>query len=42
MIPRVRPYQFYDTAVSICSTCLRRVDAEVVFQEGCVRGVTFH
>ncbi len=32
----VRPYQFYDIAVSICSTCLRRVDAKIVFQEGCV------
>ena len=31
-----RPYLFYDTAVSICSTCYRRVDAKIVFQEGCV------
>ena len=31
-----RPYLFSDTAVSICSTCYRRVDAKIVFQEGCV------
>ena len=34
MAPRLRPYQFYDTAVSICTTCLRRVDAKIVFQDG--------
>jgi len=34
MAPRLRPYQFYDVAVSLCSTCLRRVDAKIVFQEG--------
>ena len=32
MSDRVRPYLFYDTAVSICSTCLRRVEAKIVFQ----------
>jgi hypothetical protein len=32
----VRPYLFYDTAVSVCATCLRRVDAKIVFQDGCV------
>jgi len=32
--PKLRPYQFYDTAVSICATCLRRVDAKIVFQDG--------
>jgi uncharacterized radical SAM superfamily Fe-S cluster-containing enzyme len=31
---KVRPYLFYDTAISICSTCLRRVDAKIVFQDG--------
>ena len=31
---KLRPYQFYDTAVSICSTCYRRVDAKIVFQDG--------
>jgi uncharacterized radical SAM superfamily Fe-S cluster-containing enzyme len=30
---RVRPYLFYDVAVSICSTCFRRVDAKIVFQD---------
>ena len=34
MTDRVRPYQFYDVAISICSTCYRRVDAKVVFEEG--------
>ncbi len=31
-----RPYLFYDTATSVCSTCLRRVDAKLVIQDGCV------
>ena len=31
---RVRPYLFYDTATSICSRCLRRVDAKIVFEDG--------
>ena len=30
---QVRPYLFYDTAVSICSTCYRRVDAKIVFED---------
>ncbi|MCZ6571561.1 MAG: radical SAM protein [Planctomycetota bacterium] len=34
MAPRLRPYKFYDTAVSICSTCYRRVDAKIVFMDG--------
>jgi tetraether lipid synthase len=33
---RVRPYLFYDVAVSICSTCYRRVDGKIVFQDGSV------
>ncbi len=28
----VRPYLFYDTAVSLCGTCFRRVDAKIVFE----------
>ncbi len=36
MTPKFRPYQFDDTAVSICSTFLRRVDAKIVLQDGCV------
>jgi uncharacterized radical SAM superfamily Fe-S cluster-containing enzyme len=31
-----RPYLFYDAAVSVCSTCLRRVDGKIVFQDDCV------
>ncbi len=36
MSDKVRPYLYYDTAVSICSTCLRRVDAKIVFEDGAV------
>ncbi|MBP6431624.1 MAG: radical SAM protein [Ferruginibacter sp.] len=28
----VRPYTYYDFTLSICSTCLRRVDAKIVFE----------
>jgi uncharacterized radical SAM superfamily Fe-S cluster-containing enzyme len=28
-----RPYLFYDTAVSLCGTCFRRVDAKIVFED---------
>ena len=31
-----RPYLFYDTALSLCSTCYRRVDAKIVFENDCV------
>lgn len=31
-----RNYLFYDTAVSLCSTCYRRIDAKIVFEENCV------
>jgi uncharacterized radical SAM superfamily Fe-S cluster-containing enzyme len=33
-VPRVRPYLFYDTAVSLCVQCLRRVEAKLVIQDG--------
>jgi 7,8-dihydro-6-hydroxymethylpterin dimethyltransferase len=33
---KVRPYLFYDVAISICSTCYRRIDAKVVFEGGSV------
>jgi 7,8-dihydro-6-hydroxymethylpterin dimethyltransferase len=33
---RVRPYLFYDTTVSICSTCLKKVEGKIVFEDGCV------
>ncbi len=36
MTDRVRPYLYYDAAISLCATCFRRVDAKVVIQEGCV------
>jgi hypothetical protein len=31
---KVRPYLFYDVALSICSTCFRKVEAKIVFQDG--------
>lgn len=30
---KVRPYLFYDSAVSICSTCLRRVEAKILIKD---------
>ena len=33
MTEKLRPYLFYDTAISICSTCYRRVDAKIVFED---------
>ena len=33
MAARVRPYLFYDVAISICSTCYRRIDAKIVFED---------
>src|SRR5436190_18891491 len=32
MASRVRPYLFYDVAVSICSSCHRKVEGKIVFQ----------
>ena len=29
-----RPYIYYDFTISICSTCLKRVDAKIVFDDG--------
>jgi uncharacterized radical SAM superfamily Fe-S cluster-containing enzyme len=34
MADRVRPYLFYDTAMSICSACYRKVEGKIVFEEG--------
>lgn len=34
MADRVRPYVFYDVALSICSQCYRKCEAKVVFQDG--------
>ena len=36
MADRLRPYLFYDVAVSICSTCYRKVEGKIVFQDGAV------
>jgi 7,8-dihydro-6-hydroxymethylpterin dimethyltransferase len=33
---RLRPYLFYDVAVSICSTCYRKIEGKIVFQDGAV------
>jgi uncharacterized radical SAM superfamily Fe-S cluster-containing enzyme len=33
---RVRPYLFYDVAVSICSSCYQKVEGKIVFQDGAV------
>ena len=33
MTEKVRPYLFYDVAISICTTCYRRVDAKIVFED---------
>lgn len=32
-MPKVRPYLFYDTTVSLCTECLRRVEAKHVIQD---------
>lgn len=34
MSDRVRPYLFYDVAISICSTCFRKVEGKILFQDG--------
>jgi 7,8-dihydro-6-hydroxymethylpterin dimethyltransferase len=31
-----RPYLFYELTNSLCATCLRKVEAKVIFQDGCV------
>ncbi|AMY09226.1 molybdenum cofactor biosynthesis protein A [Luteitalea pratensis] len=36
MADRVRPYLFYDVAVSICSTCYRKVEGKIIFEDGSV------
>ena len=30
---KLRPYLFYDSAVSVCSTCLRRVEAKILIKD---------
>ena len=34
MAARVRPYIFYDVALSICSTCYAKIEGKIVFQDG--------
>ena len=34
MTDRVRPYLYYDVAISICSTCYRKVEGKIVFEDG--------
>jgi hypothetical protein len=36
MSAATKPYLFYDIAVSLCTTCYRRIDAKIVFEDGCV------
>jgi hypothetical protein len=33
MVHKTRPYLFYDVALSICSTCYRKVEAKIIFQD---------
>ena len=30
---KTRPYLFYDVAISICSTCYRKVEGKIVFEQ---------
>lgn len=34
MTHRVRPYLFYDVALTICSTCYRKLEGKIVFEAG--------
>lgn len=34
MADRVRPYIYYDAAISICSTCYRKVEGKILFEDG--------
>lgn len=36
MTGRNRPYVFYDTAITLCATCFRRIEGKVVFQDDAV------
>ena len=31
---KVRPYLYYDAAVSVCTTCLRRIEASLIVKDG--------
>lgn len=34
MSRKTRPYLFYDTTASVCTTCLQRVEAKILIQDG--------
>ena len=34
MTDKVRPYLYYDIAISICSTCYRKVEGKIIFEQG--------
>ncbi|MGE0639540.1 MAG: radical SAM protein [Thermoanaerobaculia bacterium] len=34
--PRVRPYLYYDVAITICSVCYRKLEGKIVFEDGSV------
>jgi len=34
MAKKCRPYLFYDLAISLCSTCYRKIEAKIVFENG--------
>ncbi|MDT8991189.1 hypothetical protein RQP54_09965 [Curvibacter sp. APW13] len=34
MSRKQRPYHFYDTTSSVCSTCLHSVEAKILFKDG--------
>lgn len=34
MTDRIRPYLYYDVAISICSTCYRKIEGKIVFEDG--------
>ena len=34
MTSATRPYLYYDAVVSICTTCFRKIDGKIVFEDG--------
>lgn len=34
MTHKTRPWLFYDTTASVCTTCLRQIEAKIVFKDG--------
>ena len=33
MTAKTRPYLYYDMAVALCSTCLRKIEGKILFQD---------